>query len=128
MRPAHGFAWRDSVSAPSRQPLAVEDFKAAMKGLGLRRRRRPATSPFPEGWRSQAILGQLATRKLPPERGPRCRARARGAGLPGDGEEVAAPPAPQVVRSVGHSSAGVAFAGRAAGVPGWHAPPLSEAT
>lgn len=99
-----------------------------MKGLGLRRRRRPATSPFPEGWRSLAILGHPATRKLPPERGPRCRARARGAGLPGDGEEGAAPPASPVVRSLGHRLAGVEFAGRVAAVPGWHAPLLSEAT
>nr|XP_019609533.1 PREDICTED: sin3 histone deacetylase corepressor complex component SDS3 isoform X2 [Rhinolophus sinicus] len=57
-----------------------------MKGLGLMRRRRLAASPLPEGWRSQAVLGQLATRKSPPARGPRCRARARGAELGGDWE------------------------------------------
>lgn len=99
-----------------------------MKGLGLRRRRSPAASPFPEGWLSQAVLRQLSTRKLPPGRGPHCPARARGGFIFEDGEEVAAAPASQVGRSLGRCLAGVESAGRVAAVLRWPAQLLSEAT
>jgi hypothetical protein len=68
----------------------------AMKGLWFRRKGHPGSYPAPQGWRGQAVVGQLATRKSPAARGPRCRARARGAELGAEEEGVAPAPAPPV--------------------------------
>lgn len=73
----------------------------AIEELRLRRRGRPYAFSLLEGWRSQAVLGQPATRKSLLARGPRCRARARGVELAGDGEVVAAATVPQVGGSLG---------------------------
>ena len=99
-----------------------------MKEMALRRRGRPAASSLTLGWRSQAVVRQLATRKLRQARGPRCRERARGAEPGEDGDGVAGAPALGVGGSLRRCDEDVEPAGRVvAVVPGGHAQLRAEA-
>lgn len=99
-----------------------------MKEMGLRRRGCSSAFPFPLGWRNQAVLGQVATRKSPLARGPRCPEQARGAEFGEDSEGVAAAPALRVGGSLGRCWADVESAGRVTAVPSWHARLRVEST
>ena len=100
-----------------------------MKEMALRRRGRPAASSLPLGWRSQAVVRQLATRKLRQARGPRCRERARGAEPGEDGDGVAGAPALGVGGSLRRCDEDVEPAGQVVAVgPGGHAQLRAEAT